>query len=172
MIGGIADEIPNNDMCTYILLFRLPTGKGPQEILMYCIPLMTTSLFRIRFITTTHVRFFFSLLKCIIVITLVLFYSFSDVHFLPNGYLNGKTVRVSFLGNSKFSFLDEDLLRTWYQKLYFENTQISPKAILDVGTGTGGSAFVLGELLPKANIMVSTYSIMFSILHYYIMLNT
>lgn len=115
---------------------------------------------------------FFSLLKCIIVITLVLFYSFSDVHFLPNGYLNGKTVRVSFLGNSKFSFLDEDLLRTWYQKLYFENTQISPKAILDVGTGTGGSAFVLGELFPKANIMVSTYSIMFSILHHYIMLNT
>ena len=119
-----------------------------------------------------HMYDFFSLLKCIIVITLVLFYSFSDVHFLPNGYLNGKTVRVSFLGNSKFSFLDEDLLRTWYQKLYFENTQISPKAILDVGTGTGGSAFVLGELFPKANIMVSTYSIMFSILHYYIMLNT
>ena len=81
-------------------------------------------------------------------------YSFSDVHFLPNGYLNGKTVRVSFLGNSNFSFLDEDLLRTWYQKLYFENTQISPKAILDVGTGTGGSAFVLGELFPKAYITV------------------
>ena len=88
------------------------------------------------------------------------FYYFSDVHFLPNGYLNGKTVRVSFLGNSKFSFLDEDLLKTWYQKLYFENTQISPKAILDVGTGTGGSAFVLGDLFPKANVMVSTYSIL------------
>ena len=137
--------------------FQTPDWQGPPGDIDVLHPAYDNKPFPYPFHYNYTCTIFFSLLKCIIVITLVLFYSFSDVHFLPNGYLNGKTVRVSFLGNSKFSFLDEDLLRTWYQKLYFENTQISPKAILDVGTGTGGSAFVLGELFPKANVMVSTY---------------
>merc|ERR1712241_465146 len=80
-------------------------------------------------------------------------YNLTYVHFLPKGYLNGHTVRVSYLGNSKFTFLDESKLNEWFKKLYFEETQIDPKVILDVGTGTGGSAFVLGELFPEAKVM-------------------
>ena len=85
-------------------------------------------------------------------------YDLTYVHFLPKGYLNGQTVRISYLGNSKFSFLNETILNTWFRKLYFEETQIeAPKVILDVGTGTGGSAFVLGEIFPEANVRMKIY---------------
>jgi ubiquinone/menaquinone biosynthesis C-methylase UbiE len=89
------------------------------------------------------------------------FYNYTYVHFLPGGYLNGHTVRISFLGNTKFSFLDEDLLTEWLVKMYFDEKAINPKVILDVGSGTGGSAFVLGELFPEATVtgidMAPTY---------------
>ncbi len=81
------------------------------------------------------------------------FYNFTYVHFLPGGYLNSQTVRVSFLGNSKFTFLDETNLKTWLTKLYIEDQTLNPTKILDVGTGTGGSAFVLGELFPSAEVV-------------------
>ena len=81
------------------------------------------------------------------------FYNYTYVHFLPGGYLNSKTVRISFLGNSKFTFLDESKLNEWLTKLYKVDSNIEPKVILDVGTGTGGSAFVLGELFPEAQVM-------------------
>lgn len=67
--------------------------------------------------------------------------------------MNTQTIRVSFLGNSKFTFLDEEYLNTWLKKLYVEDNPIQPKTILDVGTGTGGSAFVLGEIFPNAQVM-------------------
>ena len=80
------------------------------------------------------------------------------MHFLPGGYLNGKTVRVSFLGDTKFTFLNENKLQEWFTKLYLDESQIDPKVILDVGTGTGGSAFVLGSMFPQANVLaVITY---------------
>ena len=60
-------------------------------------------------------------------------YNKTYVHFLPGGYLNSQTVRVSFLGNSKFTFLDESNLNKWLKQLYVDETPIQPKAILDVG---------------------------------------
>ena len=54
------------------------------------------------------------------------------------------------LGNSKFTFLDENNLREWLTKLYEGR---NPTKILDVGTGTGGSAFVLGEMFPQAQVI-------------------
>jgi ubiquinone/menaquinone biosynthesis C-methylase UbiE len=45
--------------------------------------------------------------------------------------------------------------------MYFDEKAINPKVILDVGSGTGGSAFVLGELFPEATVtgidMAPTY---------------
>jgi len=72
------------------------------------------------------------------------------VHFLPGGYLNGHTVRISYLGKSKFNFLQEDKLREWIGKLH---GQKSPKRILDLGTGPGFSAFVLADMFPEAEII-------------------
>jgi len=72
------------------------------------------------------------------------------VHFLPGGYLNGQTVRISYLGKSKFNFLHEDLIAEWLTKLHGDK---KPKRILDIGTGPGFSAFVLAELYPEAEIV-------------------
>jgi len=81
------------------------------------------------------------------------FYNHTYVHFLPGGYLNSKTVRMSYLGNSKFTFLNETILEEWLRKLYFDQNPVQEvKNVLDVGTGTGGSAFVLGKLFPEAKI--------------------
>jgi hypothetical protein len=72
------------------------------------------------------------------------------VHFLPGGYLNGHTVRISYLGKSKFNFLHEDLLTEWLSKLHGDKR---PRRILDIGTGPGFSAFVLNQLFPEAEIV-------------------
>jgi SAM-dependent methyltransferase len=72
------------------------------------------------------------------------------VHFLPGGYLNGHTVRISYLGKSKFNFLHEDLIREYILKYHGDK---KPKRILDIGTGPGFSAFVLAELFPEAEVI-------------------
>jgi len=72
------------------------------------------------------------------------------VHFLPGGYLNGHTVRISYLGMSKFNFLNETKIREWVTKLHGDK---NPKRILDIGTGPGFSAFVLSEMFPEAEIV-------------------
>ena len=72
------------------------------------------------------------------------------VHFLPGGYLNGQTVRISFLGKSKFNFLDETRIKEYLTMLYGDK---NPKRILDIGTGPGFSAFVLAEMFPEAEII-------------------
>jgi len=72
------------------------------------------------------------------------------VHFLPGGYLNGQTVRISYLGKSKFNFLDEIKIKEWLTTLYGDK---NPKRILDIGTGPGFSAFVLAEMFPEAEII-------------------
>ena len=41
------------------------------------------------------------------------FYNHTYVHFLPGGYVNSKTVRISYLGNSKFTFLNETYVDQW-----------------------------------------------------------
>jgi len=72
------------------------------------------------------------------------------VHFLPGGYLNGHTVRISYLGKSKFNFLDESRIRENLTMLYGDK---SPKRILDIGTGPGFSAFVLADMFPEAEVI-------------------
>jgi SAM-dependent methyltransferase len=72
------------------------------------------------------------------------------VHFLPGGYLNGHTVRLSYLGKSKFNFLHEELLTEWLTKLHGDKR---PRRILDIGTGPGFSAFVLAQLFPEAEVV-------------------
>ena len=39
-------------------------------------------------------------------------YTKTFVHFLPGGYTNGRTVRISYCGNTKFNFLKEPVLKT------------------------------------------------------------
>jgi len=72
------------------------------------------------------------------------------VHFLPGGYLNGHTVRISYLGKSKFNFLDEDRIREHLSMMYGDK---NPKRILDIGTGPGFSAFVLADMYPEAEVI-------------------
>lgn len=71
--------------------------------------------------------------------------------------MNGQTVRVSFLGDTKFTFLNEKTLEEWLTKMYVHETPVDPKVILDVGTGTGGSAFVLGKMFPEASVIAVSY---------------
>jgi len=72
------------------------------------------------------------------------------VHFLPGGYLNGHTVRISYLGKDKFNFLGEPLIREWLEKLHGDK---SPKRILDLGTGPGFTAFVMAAMWPEAEVI-------------------
>merc|ERR1712106_716116 len=72
------------------------------------------------------------------------------VHFLPGGYLNGQTVRISYLGKTKFNFLDELKIKEYLSMMYEDK---NPKRILDIGTGPGFSAFVLAEMFPEAEII-------------------
>ena len=78
------------------------------------------------------------------------FYNLTYVHFLPGGYLNGHTCRISYLGKSKFNFLDENKIREWVTMLHGDK---NPKRILDIGTGPGFSAFVLAEIFPEAEVI-------------------
>ena len=72
------------------------------------------------------------------------------VHFLPGGYLNGHTNRISYLGKNKFNFLKEDLLREYIAKLHGDKPL---KRILDIGTGPGFSAFAYNQIFPEAEIV-------------------
>ena len=44
-------------------------------------------------------------------LTLPYHFTRAPVHFLPGGYVNGQTVRVSYCGYSKFNFLKEKVLK-------------------------------------------------------------
>ncbi|CAH1801725.1 unnamed protein product [Owenia fusiformis] len=75
------------------------------------------------------------------------FYDKAHVHFLPGGYLNGQTVRISYLGKNKFNMLKEVNLRDRIKQFH---GQRSPKMILDVGTGNCFSAFSFAEVFPNS----------------------
>ena len=79
------------------------------------------------------------------------FYNRTYVHFLPGGYLNGNTVRVSYNGKTKFSFLNETRIKEWIVDLHGDKE--APQTILDVGTGGRFSAFALGEVYPEARVI-------------------
>merc|ERR1719210_1168408 len=72
------------------------------------------------------------------------------VHFLPQGYLNGHTVRISYLGKTKFNFLDEHKVEEWIRRLHGDK---SPKRILDIGTGPGFSAFTYARVFPESKVI-------------------
>jgi len=77
-------------------------------------------------------------------------YNKTFVHFLPQGYLNGHTVRISFLGKTKFNFLDESKIEEWVRILHDDK---KPQRILDLGTGPGFSAFTYARVFPEAEVI-------------------
>merc|ERR1719219_499949 len=77
-------------------------------------------------------------------------YNKTFVHFLPRGYLNGHTVRISFLGRTKFNFLDESKIEDWVRMLHDDK---KPQRILDIGTGPGFSAFTYARVFPEAEVI-------------------
>merc|ERR1719219_1779535 len=77
-------------------------------------------------------------------------YNKTFVHFLPRGYLNGHTVRISFLGRTKFNFLDESKIEDWVRMLHDDK---KPQRILDLGTGPGFSAFTYARVFPEAEVI-------------------
>jgi len=76
-------------------------------------------------------------------------YNQTFVHFLPGGYLNGRTVRMNYMGRSKFNFLNETTIKRELTKLHGDK---HPSMILDIGTGPGFSAMVLAEMFPDATV--------------------
>ncbi|CAL4139168.1 unnamed protein product [Meganyctiphanes norvegica] len=76
-------------------------------------------------------------------------YDQTYVHFLPGGYRNGKTLRINYVGKSKFNFLNETIIKEWLVKLHGDK---NPAKVLDIGSGPGFSAMVLAEMFPEAQI--------------------
>ena len=83
-------------------------------------------------------------------LTIPLHYNKTFVHFLPRGYLNGHTVRISYLGKTKFNFLDEAKIEEWVRMLHGDK---KPKRILDLGTGPGFSAFTYARVFPESEVI-------------------
>jgi len=83
-------------------------------------------------------------------LTIPLHYNKTFVHFLPRGYLNGHTVRISYLGKTKFNFLDEAKIEEWVRTLHGDK---KPKRILDIGTGPGFSAFTYARVFPESEVI-------------------
>ncbi|XP_038068348.1 uncharacterized protein LOC119737806 [Patiria miniata] len=77
-------------------------------------------------------------------------YDKTYVHFNPGGYLNGRTVRMSYSTANKFNFENEEILRPWLEQLHGHR---QPKRILEIGTGNCVSAFALGEIFPRAEVI-------------------
>jgi len=77
-------------------------------------------------------------------------FNMTFVHFLPRGYLNGHTVRMSYLGKTKFNFLNESKIEDWVRTLHGDK---QPKRILDIGTGPGFSAFTFAKVFPEAEVI-------------------
>ena len=77
-------------------------------------------------------------------------FNMTFVHFLPRGYLNGHTVRMSYLGKTKFNFLNESKIEEWVRTFHGDK---QPKRILDIGTGPGFSAFTLARVFPEAEVI-------------------
>ena len=72
------------------------------------------------------------------------------VHFLPGGYLNGHTARISYLGKTKFNFLDEAKIE---EQVRAHHGDKKPQRILDIGTGPGFSAFTYAKVFPEAEVI-------------------
>jgi len=85
-----------------------------------------------------------------VLIDMPLHYNSTFPHFLPKGYLNGHTVRISFLGRTKFNFLDENRIEEWVTDLHGDK---KPTRILDIGTGPGFSAFAYAKVFPEAEVI-------------------
>lgn len=77
-------------------------------------------------------------------------YWWTPVHFQPGGFANPKIVRLSYISREQYTFTREDVIREQLATLY---AGMSPRRILDVGTGTGTSAFVFAELFPEAEVI-------------------
>merc|ERR1712241_234889 len=77
-------------------------------------------------------------------------FNMTFVHFLPRGYLNGHTVRMSYLGKTKFNFLNESKVEEWVRQYHGDK---QPKRILDIGTGPGFSAFTFARVFPEAEVI-------------------
>jgi len=83
-------------------------------------------------------------------INMPLHFNSTFVHFLPKGYLNGHTVRISFLGKTKFNFLDENKIEDWVRQIHGDK---KPTRILDIGTGPGFSAYTYARVFPEAEVI-------------------
>jgi ubiquinone/menaquinone biosynthesis C-methylase UbiE len=77
-------------------------------------------------------------------------YTRAYVHFLPGGYLNGQTVRISYCGKNKFNFQQDTFLHEWITKLHGDK---APKRILDIGTGNCHGALVAAQIFPQAEVI-------------------
>ncbi|CAH1801803.1 unnamed protein product [Owenia fusiformis] len=77
-------------------------------------------------------------------------YAKTFVHFLPGGYLNGHTVRISYLGKNKFNLLNKDNLVPAIKRFHGDR---KPKRILDVGTGNCFSALGFAQVFPDAEVI-------------------
>ncbi|XP_071495219.1 uncharacterized protein [Diadema antillarum] len=78
-------------------------------------------------------------------------YTKTSVHFMPDGYQDPHSVRLSYMTNNKYNFLDEELIKTWVRDLHSELKPVN--RVLDIGSGNCYSTFSYGELYPNAEVI-------------------
>ena len=69
---------------------------------------------------------------------------------MRQSWKNGKYIRIRIKATKPSMITQNAFYFSRFRKLYFEQNPIKEvEHVLDIGTGTGGSAFVLGKLFPE-----------------------
>ncbi|MCS6802177.1 MAG: class I SAM-dependent methyltransferase [Chloroflexota bacterium] len=77
-------------------------------------------------------------------------YWFTPVHFQPGAHTNPRIPRLVYLARTRFTFTREEQIREHLARIHAGRAL---RRVLDIGTGTGTTAFAFAELWPEAEVI-------------------